>query len=383
MALVTLRDGKESELFDTDTMSIASGGMVYLRKHCLRMHVYDKVTQLATEQFVTRDRKVQDAIMAAMRKGVGHIDQRNGWIKPRVSRHEFVDASAERRMVQKDLEQYFGNDVEIRGTHLRKIYYISDGNMKSTPDNIGMRFGSPLIFDGVAVATIFDIGGLDPLSPDWNVVYWLTKPMWDGFHTRRRGVPKEFPWPTGFVASKWCQRDGYDSYGDGHIHLASMTQGQTVGSWALTSLRLFWMERQSGKDIFAKYGETFKPGSDPGDQAFQYLVKAMSSSLGLGLIGMYCSHCGSMLPKPYSTCKCGWDCSTYEARRHTYCKNCGQSLAYVCDSCGDKACASSTPGFCKCGATVAIKPTHDEHNKQYNMFYSKGQQEVAYNVIKL
>lgn len=365
MRYITLADGKASYLYDLEKDRITDN-YVYLAKHSLRMQVYDPDTRSTTGHFATNDKQLQDRILAAIRNKYGHISNDNAWIRPITSRHEFRDVSEERRMVLDDLKSYYGNSVTIRAILRRKIYYLSDGKLRSTPDAIGIKFGQPLVFKGVAIATIFDIDNLDPLSPDKNVVYWLTKPMWDGFHTGYRKAPRDFPWPTGFLATKWCQREGYNTYGDGEIHIASMSQGQTVGSWAATSLRQYWNARQ-GNDIFAKYGQTYSPkqlGEKNNMGSVIYLMRAEDSPLHY--ICMYCTKCNALLTVPYGLCKkCGWNCSTYDLNGKMLCKNCGLQETKVCN-CGNPDCKYNGTLHCKCEKPDFVTPSSEEHSAQYN-----------------
>jgi len=351
--LVTLNDGPTTRLYDTEKNKVLDNVTVFGGRHGLRLHVYDPNTGDASQKFVTYDKDLQLRIMREMRSRTGHVNHDNTWVKPVIKPQEFWDESAERRMVLRDLQRYFGNAVTIRGNSIRYIYYLSDGRMENTADAIGAMFRKPLVYKGLVVATVFDIKGLDPLYPGYNVVHWLTKPMWDGFHTRYRKIPKEFPYPTGFVCSYWCQREGYGSYNNKDIRIASMTQGQTVGTWATTSLRLFWLKRQ-GKDVFGDFGQIFKPekkSSNPlaSVPILTAMANAISGVTPYGMIGLYCAKCGMMLNEPYGKCpvaKCSSTNSTYDIAGKNMCVKCGKSVQNVCE-CGDPYCPYSVYG-CTC-----------------------------------
>jgi len=385
--LVTLQDGKDTRLFDTETKSMLPG-KVHMPRHHLRLHVYDPVSKTATEKFVTYDKVLQNKIMAAIRSTTGYVDHSNSWIKPVIKRKEFFDVTREREIVLRDLRGYFGDAVSIRGTSKRYIYYISDGNMSSTPDAIGKMFRYPLVYKGYAMATIFDIDSLDPLSPGQNIVYWLTKPMWHRFHDRMRGIHKDFPWPTGFVATYWCQREGYGTYGKGGIRIASMTQGQTVGRWASTSLRQFWIERQ-GRDLLANFGKSYRldpKKKDPADVHFAWLVAIESAVLPFGKVGLYCVKCGTPLKGPYDHCpKCGKSNNPSYGDNGTFCVKCGKAKTKICD-CGDKYCAYSVYG-CTCELPQYVVMKYSDHSKQYKAYmdanskHNKGLKGGQYNVI--
>lgn len=328
--LVTLTDGHTPYLFDTETSSIDKVRSP-LKVHTLRMHVYDPVSNETPYKFTTRNIDMQNEIIRAVAKVQGGLmNSRNPWVKNVLKRKEIShDTSREREIVTEDLASIFGSqNVYVSATSLRYIYYISDGTMESTPDKIGKKFGHPLIYEGYVIATVFDIKGMGVLEPDHNVVHWLTMPMWNGFHTKKRKAPREFPWPTGFVCTYWCQREGYHSYKSGMgIRLASMTQGQTVGTWALMSLRQYWMSRQGSRDIFSWLGKTYTDtGSDSGNSGYKKLAKyaLASSNAPLGIYGVVCIYCGSTLTSPYG--KCG---SCYG--QHTPAM---QGASSVCTQCG-------------------------------------------------
>jgi len=367
--LVTLEDGIATALFNTETMSVNPYRVnVFNGKHGLRLHVYDPETGDASKKFVTHDKALQDSIMRAIRNRSGQICHQNTWIKPKISRQEFWDDSNTRRMVKRDLEQYY-TGVQIRGNSIRYIYYVSDGQMSSTPDAIGVMFNKPLVYEGLAIATVFDIQGKDPLRPGKNIVHWLTKPMWEGFHSRRRKIPKDFPGPTGFVASHWCQREGYSTYNNKEIRIASMTQGQSVGRWAATSMRQFWLERQ-GVNIFPDMGQTFKLAPPKQSSTPSAILTAMSHAVSgktsYGMIGIYCSNCGEMLPEPYGKCPgCGYSNSTYDCANKMFCVECGKTEDSICD-CGDPFCGFSIIG-CQCASPHFVKMTQKMHKEQHRV----------------
>jgi len=385
--LVTLADGKTTLLYDTETNSVLPD-VVYMGKHHLRLHIYDPRRNTASEKFVTYDKALQDKIIKAIIANYGYIDHGNTWIRFPIKRQEFWDVSDEKRMVTKDLQRYFGNNVSIRGIVKRYIWYISDGYMSTTADAIGKMFNKPLVFKGLAMATVFDIAGKDPLSPGKNVVHWLTKSMWHGFHDRFRKVPKDFPWPTGFVATYWCQREGYGSYGRGGIRIASMTQSQTVGSWANTSLRQYWVERQ-GKDIFQEFGMSFNPKVLAAEQnkkkaqptLFKYRVRAAAGLTPYGLVGLYCTGCNSPLSQVYGRCKiCGYYNEPYYIKNRVFCTRCGQRQEKLCQ-CGDLNCSSSAPG-CTCKDPMYVTMSTEMHSKQHHAFmYSGKGSNVGYKSI--
>jgi len=367
--LVTLNDGAMPLVYDTaakeiiGTRSLAGG-------HWLRLHVYEPTTRTAYQKFVTYDRALQDEIMNVIIQEFGAINSGNTWIRNVIKRREFWDTSNESAMVRRDLERYFGDAVTIRGTSQRYIWYMSDGRIETTPDAIGMAFRHPLVYKGYAMATIFDIAGLNPLSPGSNVVHWLTKPMWVGFHSRLRKIPKDFPWPTGFIATYWCQREGYGTYGKGGIRIASMTQGQSVGRWASTSLRQFWIERQ-GHDIFEKFGKSYKVDKGKGSPVktgagsfFNFMMLAAGGGTPYGLIGLYCARCGTPLKAIYSEChKCHMTNSTYDLTSETMCTRCGKSQENICE-CGKKHCSTSRYG-CECEHPEYVRLSLQQHKTQY------------------
>lgn len=357
--LITLSNGANVKILDLDSMQVIPGTF-RLAKHSLRYHIVNPDTRLAEEQFHTTDTDLQDKILTTTRSIFGREFRDNIWISEVLSRKELWDASDYRRMVQKDLERYFGDDAVVTATSVKKVYYVSDGNMSTTPDAIGMRKKHPLIYKGYAVATIFDIDGRNPLSPKENIVYWLTRPMWEGFHNKYRRVPKDYPYPTGFAFTKWCQRDGNTSYGNG-IWLASMTQGQTVGSWAATTLRQFWIQKQ-GRDIFPDFGEVYNniDINHRAESGLQDAIKliTLSSIAPYGKVGACCASCGKTLQKPFSVCKsCGFSNNIYDLYgwSNVYCVYCGRSEF-----------------LCKCGSSYGHKFMGNNALKEQEVYYKKG-----------
>ena len=331
MPLVTLRDGTRVSVYNTDTYKTS---MIDLKSHSMRFHVVEKSGPfyVANEPFHTTDRDLQDRLLTESIGRHGLVDSRNTWVKSKVTRKElWADTSDYRRMLLKDLRRYFGSLATVGPTQVRYIYYMSDGNIEQTPDAIGKKFGKPLVYEGYAIASIFDVAGKNVLSPDENIVFWLTRKQWMGFHDKFRGVHKDFPYPTGFVCSKWCQRIGHEGYGN-HIWIASMSQGQTVGSWAAISLRQYWSEHQ-GYDIFStilgrthsKVGRYLNVGADR--EFAQLQIGAQNHEYGY--IGSVCPYCGKPLIGSYGTCHRCY--SNAAGARHwargTYCKNCGRHEA--------------------------------------------------------
>lgn len=341
---ITLQDGNAVALFDIEKM--AHAGSVVLNKHCMRFHIYEPGLGVATKHFSTSNRKLQNAILEAAR-AVPQLE--NSWVRSRLSRKELWPSQQYERMALRDLENYWGDNVTLRGTALRYIWYVSDGSMENTPDAIGMAYGRPLIYKGYAVATIFDIAQMDPLQHDRNIVFWLSKPMWESFHHNRRGAAREFPWPTGFVCSYWCQRDGYANYRKG-IHLASMTQGQTVGSWSASSLPLYWRS-VVGRDIFHWAIVDEKGSVDKGKSGHADIMQKKkinhysraSVQCPYGIAAIRCPFCGEYLWSTGNACK---SCGKYIVPDKLYsgkekeftigfCKTCGNNVE-LCH-CGDDA----------------------------------------------
>lgn len=356
--LVTLADGKLNSVYDTETKSVRS---ITLSQHAMRFHVVEKIggRVYAIEHIGTTDDSLIDEIMSVMYQRYGRIDTSNEWIKIKLSRREFWPADDYRRMAQDDLSRIFGKRVKVTGTSVRYIYYISDDRDPAhSPDNIGSKFGYPLIYQGYAAATIFVINGRDALSPGNNVVYWLNRSMWNGFHKKKRRVPKEFPGTTGFVGTKWCQRTGYATYGKAGtgIDIAAMTQSKSIATWALNDLRQYWADRQ-GDDILSGIGESFqveaKVNKDKGGldtkTIMGYMLQAQEKTQ-FGLVGVMCPSCGKFLSYgPYHACvHCGAKIhfSSAEYKEKSYCAHCGL---------GDNKCKV---------APVSISGI--EHRDQYN-----------------
>jgi len=333
--LVTLNDGAMVSVYNTETKNTLSKT---LSEHAMRFHVVDRQTNTARQHIATTDKKLINEIMGVVARRYGRLDASNSWVKIRLSTKEFWPADNYRRILQEDLERFFGKNAIVTGTSIRYIYYTSDDRMpEHSPDNIGTKFGYPLIYEGYAVASIFKISGYDVLSPGSNVVYWLNEPMWNGFHSNKRRVPKEFPGTTGFVATKWCQRTGYATYNQDGIDIAAMTQGKSVAIWALNDLRDYWRARQ-GRDIFDNIGETFnveaKNGKNKPSAKEEFLkLLEIKTNAPFGLVGATCPKCGELLNSPYGKClKCkakihyGYDGEIADS----YCTHCGKQHG-LCD----------------------------------------------------
>ena len=351
--LITLEDGRDVVAYDTETGKTI---MANMGRHSLRFHIvegnvpsYRSSSCNADEKFVTADRQMQDKLigLAAARHGI--VDTRNTWVKSKITRKElFTDVTRYKEILLADLRQYFGDLATVGPTSLRYVYYLSDGSMESTPDAIGTKFNHPLVYEGYAIASIFDVNNMGVLNPDFNHVVWLTRPMWTGFHDRKREVHKDFPWPTGFVCTKWCQRIGHAGYGGAPIWIASMTQGQTVGTWAATSLRRYWIENQ-GPDPFAKiFGKVFSGRDALEKQADFKLMVAANQNINFGKIGAVCRNCGKFFATghPYyhhcSACDANLESYRYWPEGN-YCRTCGR-LAYRCDCGGGNTIFMSQKG---------------------------------------
>lgn len=341
--LITLTDGMVNAAYNTATGRVQE---CILAEHAMRYHIVEKKSTgklVAREHIGTTDSALIDKIMRVMYMNYGRIGGGNQWIRPRLSRKEFWPADDYRRIVKDDLSSIFGDNVVITGTSLRYIYYTSDDRrLSNSPDNIGVKFGYPLIYQGYAVASIFKINDKDVLAPGNNIVYWLTKSMWNGFHSKKRRVPKAFPGTTGFVASNWCQRTGYATYGQDGIDIAAMTQGKSVSIWALNDLRDYWTQRQ-GVDIFNNIGETFPAEvynkgkyDKQGKKLHTLKLLKAKEEAPFGLVGMTCPTCGAVLDSgPYSYCpKCGYKDTYHAASKkndiNSYCVHCGK-FAYKCN----------------------------------------------------
>jgi hypothetical protein len=238
------------------------------------------------------------------------------------------------RMVLRDLRQYWGDEVEITGTSVRDILYWSDGNMSTTPDAIGMYKKSPLIYKGRAVGTIFNIHGQDVLRSSANVVYWLPKPWWEKFHDGYRGMHKEYPWPTGFVCTNLCQRWGKEGYGRG-IYLASMTQGQTVGSWSMVqlpgTLSYSILQHAKAQKVSYKIPKKLDPGIAL--SRMQLVIASQREGVPQGRWGTVCVSCSMPLTEPFGICvDCGFSHS-YDSHDQ-YCTHCGKY--YASCNCGSE-----------------------------------------------
>lgn len=358
--IITLSDGQGGWGYDVGKRKTVSG--LHLKKHCLRYHVYDERLGLAVKKFSTADRSLQDDILAEVAKIYGVVDNSNTWIRPRIKRRELWPLGNEPRMVLRDLRAYWGDDVSLRGTSKRYIYYLSDGAIENTPDAIGLKFGAPLIYEGYAMATIFNIKGLDPLSSDGNIVYWLTEPMWKSFHVAKRHSPKEFPWPTGFLATKWCQRDGFSRYRNG-ISLASMSQGQTVGTWSVTSLPRYWREHQR-QDIFAWKTKTYDTKPTPHRAHLVAMTKQIDhyakvqSGCEFALAGITCPDCGTYLKNKWRECSA---CH----KQFSFIQTIACGLTY-CTACGKR------DSLCSCGENAAlVTMTHAQVERQLVCINSK------------
>jgi hypothetical protein len=360
--LITLKDGMQNVSYDTLSGSVQA---CPLAEHAMRYHIVEKRLSgwTAREHIGTTDNVLIDKIMGTMYSRFGRLDADNQWIRPRLSRKEFWPADDYRRIVQEDLSRIFGNNVVVTGTSLRYIYYTSDDRrLSKSPDNIGVKFGYPLIYQGYAVASIFKINSRDVLAPGNNVVYWLTGPMWKGFHSKKRRVPKAFPGTTGFVASNWCQRTGYATYGQDGIDIAAMTQGKSVAVWALNDLRDYWIQRQ-GSDIFKNIGDTFpaevynkekKSGSN--NKLFTINMLKAKEKAPFGIVGLVCPKCGYMLTHgPYTHCPaCGFkdqygNLVSNTKHKNSYCVHCGRFSEY-------------------CNVAVEKMGYHD-HKAQHNVLY--------------
>lgn len=327
MPQITVLDGRSNRLLDTDTFRVSD---VQLAFHAMRYHIYDPIQNEATVQFHTPDESLRKKIVRYATGRYGPVRELCTWIHAKNRQLELLDASNFRRMLQKDLARWWGDEAVVTGTAVRDVYYVSDGRANSTPSMIGFYNKRPLLYKGKAVASVFRIGNVDVLNPDRCVVYWLPKPWWEGFHARYRKVPLEFPWPTGFAFSNWCQRKGHARYGDGNIWIADMTQGQTVGSWTTTSLAK--MHRGSGNE----FGngkvlsiDTRQIAADQSNKRRAMMILGRTATAQYGMVGARCRACGALLSSPYGhcvKCKANCSCDTFADVSGVWCKNCGMSF---------------------------------------------------------